>query len=96
VLGVNLEGTDQLLCVSELTDTTPTSSTGRSGRQAAFTARAPVFFDGRVACRERNSWLANGCLRIETCGPIARSEDTEAVCLAQGCLIWGDERESGP
>jgi hypothetical protein len=95
VLGVNLEGTDQLLCVSKLTDTTLTSSTGRSGRQAAFTARAPVFFDGRVACGERNSWLARRCLRIETRGSIARSEDAEAICLAQGSLIWGDERESG-
>ena len=78
------------------TDTAPTSSTGGSRRQAAFTARAPVFFDGRVAGGERNSWLARRCLRIETCGSIARSEDTEAICLAFGGLIWRDERESGP
>ena len=94
--GVDLEGTDQLLYVSELMDTALTSSTGRSGRQAAFAVRAPVFFDGRVVGGERNSWLAHGCLRIETRGSIVRSEDPEAICLAHGGLIRGDERESRP
>jgi hypothetical protein len=96
VQGANLGGTDQLPYLSELMGTALTSSTCRGGRQAAFAARAPVFFDGRVAGGERNSWLARGCLRIEKCCSIARSEDTEAICLAQGSLIRGNERESGP